>query len=318
MEAKLLSRADLNLLVALQVLLEERNVTRAAERLFVTQPAMSKTLNRLRELFDDQLFTRSGRMLIPTPRAEELSSSLPAILDNIQSLIDQNRFDPYAYEGNIKVLVAEFIAHRLIPRLSQVLARESPNLTLLTTSESEDLVRELSDGSLDFSVTVARPESREIKSTPLFVIRPMIWMRADHPLAQKDKLDLQELLEYPFIQYFLLISGKVSETAETRFDKAIANKGLTRKRLLITNQFMTAMEALSITDTVMLAALDEDFSNKMKVYNIVQKPYPEELKFSDSLAVVLNEHVRTSQSQMHKWVRGKIRNIVAELSAAMF
>ena len=59
-----LSRIDLNLLVAMQVLLEERNVTRAAERMFVTQPAMSKTLLRLRTAFDDPLFTRSGRGLV--------------------------------------------------------------------------------------------------------------------------------------------------------------------------------------------------------------------------------------------------------------
>lgn len=313
METKFLARADLNLLVALQVLLEERNVTRAAERLFITQPAMSKTLNRLRELFDDQLFTRSGRMLVPTPRAEQLAVSLPAILGNIQGLINQNKFDPSSYEGNIKILVAEFVAHRLVPRLTQLLAEECPRLTLLTTSEADDLWKELSDGSLDFSIAVARGEPRDIISTPLFTIQPMVWMRAGHPLASREKVRLDELLEYPFIQYFLFLSGQVSANTETRFDKTLANKGLSRTRVLVTNQFMTAMEALSLTDTVMLAALDEDIDSKIKGCSIVQKPYPEELQFSKSVSVVLQEHVRTAQSQMHKWIRGKIRGIVAEL-----
>ncbi|HSF82215.1 MAG TPA: LysR family transcriptional regulator, partial [Anaerolineales bacterium] len=71
MDTKILARIDLNLLVALQVLIEEQSVTRAAERLYITQPAMSKTLQRLRELFDDPLFIRSGRGLIPTPRTAE-------------------------------------------------------------------------------------------------------------------------------------------------------------------------------------------------------------------------------------------------------
>lgn len=311
METKLLARADLNLLVALQVLLEERNVTRAAERLFITQPAMSKTLNRLRELFDDPLFTRSNRILVPTPRAEELSAALPAILGNIQSLIDQNTFDPSSYEGHIKIFVVEFIAHRMIPRLTQILAEECPKLTLLTASESEDLWKELGDGELDFSIAVARGEPKDILSTPLFAIEPMVWMRAGHPLAEKEKLNLHELLEYPFIQYFLFISGQVSANTETRFDKTLANKGLNRKRVLVTNQFMTAMESLALTDTVMLAARDDELN--MKGYNIVQKPYPEELQFSNRVSVVLQEHVRTSQSQMHKWIRSKIHGVVAEL-----
>ena len=80
MDAKVLARIDLNLLVALQHLLEEESVTKAAERLFITQPAMSKTLHRLRETFDDPLFVRSGRGLSPTPRAVELKKQLPLSL----------------------------------------------------------------------------------------------------------------------------------------------------------------------------------------------------------------------------------------------
>ena len=78
-----LARVDLNLLVALQVLLEERSVSRAAQRLNVTQPAMSKTLGRLRETFEDPLFARSKRGIQPTPRAEALGAELQNILSDI-------------------------------------------------------------------------------------------------------------------------------------------------------------------------------------------------------------------------------------------
>lgn len=76
MDTRTLARIDLNLLVALQVLLEERNVSKAAERLFITQSAMSKTLGRLRELFDDPLFTRSSHGMVPTPRALDIQKKL--------------------------------------------------------------------------------------------------------------------------------------------------------------------------------------------------------------------------------------------------
>ena len=76
MISRKLIRTDLNLLVALQILLEERNVTRAAERLSVSQPALSKTLQKLRDSFEDELFTRTAHGLVPTPRAGSSGSTI--------------------------------------------------------------------------------------------------------------------------------------------------------------------------------------------------------------------------------------------------
>lgn len=84
---KRLSKIDLNLLIALEVLLEERSVTRAAQRLFITQPAMSKTLQRLRDLFNDPLFTRTAHGLVPTPKAADLQQPLVAILEQLETTI---------------------------------------------------------------------------------------------------------------------------------------------------------------------------------------------------------------------------------------
>ena len=115
MDAKLLSRIDLNLLVALQRLLEEESVTRAAERLFITQPAMSKTLQRLRTTFNDPLFIRAGRGLSPTPRAVELKKQLPAVLSAITTMMLKEDFDPLVFEGEIFIMAAEFIAVQVMP-----------------------------------------------------------------------------------------------------------------------------------------------------------------------------------------------------------
>ena len=100
MISRQLIRMDLNLLVVLQVLLEERNVTRAAERLSVSQPALSKTLQKLRESFDDELFTRTAHGLIPTPKAETLGASLPTALLTLGKLLEDDAFDPASYEGD--------------------------------------------------------------------------------------------------------------------------------------------------------------------------------------------------------------------------
>ena len=101
MNLQKLSRLDLNLLVSLQALLEEKSVTRAAARLFISQPAISRVLQRLRYQLDDPLFTRTGNELVPTPKARELQLKLPPLLDNILDIVTEDEFDPGTYTGEI-------------------------------------------------------------------------------------------------------------------------------------------------------------------------------------------------------------------------
>lgn len=310
MDAKLLSRIDLNLLVALQMLLEEKSVTRAAERLFITQPAMSKTLQRLRELFDDPLFIRSGRGLVPTPKAVELEKRLPLVLSSVRDLVVQSEFDPLSYEGDISIMTAEFIAVQVMPALTQRLINEAPFMTLRLKGESGGKARALEDGELDFAIEIARPYSDEFHVTPLGYFTPAVWMRAVHPLANKEKLSLKEMLAYPFIQYSLLRSG--SSSNETRFDRQLMKLGLKRKKALITAQLMTAMDALWQTDCLMMATM-HDLKIEGENYGIVRKAYPEELEFDRTVPVVLVQHARTIRSPVHQWVKQKVIGIVREI-----
>jgi DNA-binding transcriptional LysR family regulator len=310
-DAKLLSRIDLNLLVALQVLIEEQSVTRAAERLFITQPAMSKTLQRLRELFDDPLFVRSGRGLVPSPRAVELEKQLPLVLSSVTDLVVQSEFDPLTYDGEIGFMAAEFIAVQVMPSLTQRLITEAPHMSLRVQGESDDKARALEDGILDFAIEIARPYNDEYHVTPLGYFTPAVWMRATHPLAGKDKLTLKDMLEYPFIQYSLLRSGS-STTDETRFDRQLRKLGLGRKKALVTAQLMTAMDALWQTDSLMMATM-HDLKIEGEAYGIVRKPYPEELEFDSTVPVVLVQHARTIKSPVHQWVKQKIVGIVKEI-----
>ncbi len=312
MDAKLLSRIDLNLLVALQILIEEQSVTRAAERLFITQPAMSKTLQRLRDLFDDPLFIRSGRGLVPTPRAVELEKQLPAVLSSVSDLVVQSQFDPLTYEGGIYIMVAEFIAVQVLPSLTQRLINEAPFMSLRVKGESDTKKRELEDGELDFAIEIARQYGDEYHVTPLGYFTPAVWMRAVHPLADKEKLTLKDMLEYPFIQYSLLRSRSSASADDTRFDRQLTKRGLKRKKALVTAQLMTAMDALWQTDCLMMATM-HDLKIEGETYGIVRKPYPEELEFDSTVPVVLVQHARTIKSPAHQWVKEQIIGIVREI-----
>ncbi|MDQ1654773.1 MAG: hypothetical protein QOI35_3973 [Cryptosporangiaceae bacterium] len=126
-----LNRVDLNLLVALDALLAERNVTRAGKRLSLSQPAMSAALARLRKMFDDPLLVRNGRRLRPTPLAESLVQPIREILTLIEeTLSDRPAFDPATDSRTFSIAAGEHASIVLIRPLYEVLAKEAPHVRL--------------------------------------------------------------------------------------------------------------------------------------------------------------------------------------------
>ena len=115
MDIKKLSKIDLNLLVSLQILIEECSVSAAARRMSITQPAMSKTLGRLRDTFNDPLFVRSKRGIQPTPRAQAIAVELPALLAATEALLDAGDFSPNSYKGEITIAISEYVGLSLLP-----------------------------------------------------------------------------------------------------------------------------------------------------------------------------------------------------------
>ncbi len=306
-----LARVDLNLLVSLQVLLEELNVTRAAERLHVSQPAMSKTLLRLRNAFDDPLFTRSGRGLVPTPRALELKRALPQLLEGIGSLLVRTEFDPAVYEGHVRIVAPEFMAVQVVPPLARILEEQAPGLGIAVSNADESYINELESGATDFVMEVEKPVPKGCLVTSLGQFTPAVWMRSDHPLADRD-FDLDDMLEYPFVQYYLLIAGRVEPSMESRFDKLIARMGRRRRKAMVTNQLMTALDTLHSSNCLMLATMD-DLKQESEFYQIVRKPYPQDLEHDPIIPAALVQHERTANSPMHNWVKEKILEIVQGL-----
>ncbi len=306
-----LSRVDLNLLIALQVLLEERSVTRAADRLYVTQPAMSKTLLRLRGLFDDPLFTRSGRGLVPTPRALEIAHQLPDILNDITGLLARQTFNPATYSGCITLLAPEFLAVQVAPQLTRLLEEQAPGICLAVSNIQGGYVHQLESGEVDFVLEVEKKLPRDFVSTSLGSFTPAVWMRKDHPLATVP-LTLENMLEYPFVQYYLVISGDVSPHTESRFDKTLARMGHFRKKALVTNQLMTALDTLQSTNCLMLATMD-DLKREGEFYGIVRKPYPEIFNPDPLIPAVLVQHRRTINTPLHCWIKHELLGVVTTI-----
>jgi len=148
-----LAGVDLNLLVALDALLAERSVTRAAERVGLSQPGMSNTLARLRKLFGDPLLVREGLTLVPTPRAESLRQPVADALSLIQhALDDRPGFDPATDPATFTVSCSDYSLLMLIGPLVRRLAAAAPGLTIQVLPRAPDPVRLLRDGDADLVI----------------------------------------------------------------------------------------------------------------------------------------------------------------------
>ena len=307
MDTRELARIDLNLLISLQVLLEERNVSRAAERLFITQPAMSKTLSRLRQLFDDPLFTRSGHGMQPTPRALELAGDLPAILGNITRLVSGTGFDPATYSGEIRLALSEYIGAALLPPLIKRLEAQAPHLSISVITRIENQLQELAEGELDFAVHIKQHHyGEEFRVTDLGSSPPAILVREGHPLASEPP-DWETLANYPLIRLYI----SVWEQAELhrQSDAYQGVPGHQRGSLEISH-LLTALEVLRNTDYFMPGPA-YILQNEGATAGITALPVPDGSELM--LDYVMVAHQRTAHSPVHAWLWNEITCTIRQL-----
>ena len=307
MNTRELAKVDLNLLISLQVLLEEKSVSRAAERLFITQPAMSKTLSRLRALFGDALFTRASHGMQPTPRALELERGLSAILGGISQLVTVNAFDPATAEEEVTIALSEYIGLALLPTLAERLQTQAPHLNLRIITRVENQLEQLALGKLDFAVHIKQSHyGEEFRVQGLGSSPPALLLRDDHPLCGT-LTDPTLLSHYPVIR--LYVSDweqlEVRSIAQLFEQSAMPGQGS-----LEISHLMTAMEVLRHTDYYMPAPAYLT-QNESISRGITALPLPWEE--DASLDYVLVGHQRTANSPLHNWLWEQITCTIRDL-----
>lgn len=306
MISRKLIRTDLNLLVALQILLEERNVTRAAERLSVSQPALSKTLQKLRDSFEDELFTRTAHGLVPTPRAEELGAELPALLESVERVLGDSDFDPATFTGSFKLLLPPILCEALLPGLIAELDESAPGVQVLTAEITPDYQELLKKGEIDFAAFVALDTERDIHAEPIATLAPRCYMRIGHPLEDKQDLSLQDFLDYSHLRLYL--PGLTRENT-SMVDDVLGQYGVHRKIALETTQFASAVGVLARTDCLLVANAGFEASGLYRDL-IKGRELPAELQrmirnthSGNRGKMSLMRHTRTSRSAPHQWMR---------------
>ena len=177
------SELDLNHLRMLDVLLREHSLTRAAIALNVTQPALSKTLARLRIYFDDPLFVRVALRMEPTPKALELREPVAAILQRMRELRSEHvPFDPATSTRTFNFCVVDAGVIKLLPKLVNKIAEEAPNVRLRVMHlEADHLESWLVSGKVDFAMGSFPTLTKAIRRQPLWVEKYVCVVRNGHP-----------------------------------------------------------------------------------------------------------------------------------------
>lgn len=192
---------DYNLLKVLRVLLETRNTKQAAERLNLSQSAVSHALSRLRETFDDALFVRERYGLVPTERCYELERRLPELVEQIDGLLAlEAAFDPSKYQGKVSISLTNALTNAIGVDLFSTLREKAPNARF----EIMDWRSQVESALLSRKIHVALdygPEgySKQIKQELMPKNHFMFCVRQGHPLTQLDVVTIHDLAKYPMV-----------------------------------------------------------------------------------------------------------------------
>jgi len=305
MDIKKLAKIDLNLLISLQVLLEERSVSRSAKRLHLTQPAMSKTLSRLRQVFDDPLFIRGSHGMQPTPRAAELGENLGDILAEINHLVAPAAFDPAEFSGEITLALSEYVGVALLPPLIKKLSKVAPRLAIKTLTRVENQLEQLSNGTLDFAIHIEQAHysddfrSEHVASTP-----PALLVRDSHPLTT-GQITWERLANYPVIRLYISDQDQIEIVRTSETFRRVRNPN---QSCLETSHLLTSLEVLRSTDYFMPCPASV-LQNSAIAKHIVALPLPDGEQYIMDYRLV--SHRRTEGSAVHQWFWAQILDTLA-------
>lgn len=291
-----LSQIDLNLLVSLQALLRTRSVTKAALQLNVTQSAMSRTLQRLRQQLGDPLFIRTRSGLLPTERAQELEANLDSVLQHVESLFSPPEFEPKDSKAQFKLMMSDFWAQVFMPPMFSDLFKQAPHIRFECLGRSPNLMDLLAQGEVDLGFSSMEKEAQaDIYAQEIGQDKLITVMSKSHPLANK-AMTIEEYCAYP---HMLITMGGNHLGA---VDLALAKEGYKRDVTLRLPHFSAAPHIVAQSELLLTlpASIAQHLAQDL---NLVMKRPPVEL---DGFEYYLVWHARQHNNVAHRWLRTQI------------
>jgi DNA-binding transcriptional LysR family regulator len=295
---------DLNLLVALDALVDECSVTRAAVRLSLTQPTVSGMLARLRDVFDDPLFVRTQRGLLPTPRTEALTPLLKRVLADTAALIAGRTFVPETAEMTVSLAVNDYMHASLVVPFIKELRRRAPKIKLAVRPMAiADLSIKLSRGEVDIAITIPDFVAADLPSRFLYRERYVCAVRNRHPLNKK-KVSVKDFCRFDHV----LVSPS-GGAFEGPTDRELAKLGLARRVALSVPSFLILPEVLQADDLIAVVP-ERLLQGRTRNLRTFAPPVP--VPGFDVIAVW---HARLHEDPAHVWLRDLLASVATKLLA---
>jgi DNA-binding transcriptional LysR family regulator len=300
---------DLNLIRVFDALMRERSVTRAGERIGLSQPAVSSALNRLRHIFNDVLFVRQANDMVPTPLALELGERAGSALAEIESMVRSVRgLDLPNLTRTFTLMGADFFSMLLMPHLSAKVHGFAPQARMrLLDSARGDVARLLLENAVDMALERPLEMPDWVSTIRLFGSPFVMIASAANPVLD----DLEEGVIMPLERFASLpqIIRSVDGTMSGMVDEALAAQGLRRNVTLALPHFQGV--ALAVANSAHIAAVPSQFASAVKAglglrtfLPPVDVPVPD---------INLYWHSRHDKDLPHSWMRGQIIDAVEEL-----
>jgi len=297
-----ISRIDLNLFVVLDAIYTEKGITRASERLNLSQPAISHALSRLRELVQDPLFVREGNAMVPTLVAQGLIRPVRRAIREIEGSLNQmNHFDPAVSTRQFTIGVGHIAESAMLPPLNARIRPVAPNVGLSSVRYARNtLASVFRAGELDAAIDVLLPNTGQLSCERLSGGAFVVAARAGHPVVN-GHLDLETYLS---LDHVVASSRKEGRAME---DAVLQQHGLERRVAVRCQHFWTACQVVASSDLVFtLPAHFAATANAALANQVV--PFPIDAPVQD---ICLYWHPSTENDPGSRWLRTQIKDCFA-------
>lgn len=293
-------RLDLNLLVTLEALLVEQNVTKAAARLHLSQPAVSAQLSRLRDMFDDPLLIPAQRGMMPTAKAIQLLDPLSQALNQVRATLSTHRdFDPANARMTASITCTDYLQAAVVMPFVKELRKKAPGIRVaIRNLDPIQLEVQMKRGDVDLALMTPQAAPPDLHTRHLFDERYVLIGRRNHPRL-RDGITIDEYVDLEHVVVSLSGGSFV-----TPVDNVLAELGHIRNVALSAASFLFVPEMVSQSDFVALVPrrLVHDWGDKLKW---VDFPLPVE-----GFAVGMVWHERSHEHAGHRWIREAIIELI--------
>ncbi len=298
-----LHEIDLNLLVVFNQLLIDRRVSKAADSLGVSQPAVSNALAKLRKRLDDELFLRTAKGMEPTPYATQLAESVGAALAMIHSGVNQrSSFDPASARGSFTLGMTDIGEIFFLPALLDRLRHDAPGVTLSTVRHTPDkLSDDLASGKVDAAIGLLPALKAGFFQRRLFTQRYVCLMRRGHRLAKR-KLTLAG---FSAAEHLVVVSAG---TGHGKVDELLQRSGVDRQVRLTVPHYVSVGHILQHSD--LIATVPERLADRLiEPFGLAKLPHPATLP---DIAINVFWHAKYHRAPANRWLRGVLFDLFSD------